>query len=129
MNSNACSPAPAPAPLPATLTLRVRGAGEIPSFKNTKRAILDRRTGKLRTLTPAPIKRRMQALEDAMLFELCSASRITANGTLLACWKPLPIVLSGLSDDSTREIPQGSWDTIQVPPGEEGVDILISEIP
>lgn len=129
MNSNACSPTPAPAPSPAILVLRVRGAGEIPSFKNTKRAIRDRKTGKLRTLTPGPIKQRMQAIEDAILSELCSASRTIVSGTLLACWKPLPIALSGLCDDSTREIPQGSWDTVQVEPGEEGADIFIFELP
>lgn len=70
----------------------------------------------------------MQRLENAILFELYSASQTGASGIVSECLKPLQTLLSGLCDDSIKEIPSGSWDVEYVPKGEEGLDILIEQI-
>lgn len=99
-----------------------------PSFKNRKRAILDSKTNKMRTLTEPEVKQRMQELEDAIAFALFSACQTGANETHLGCSKRLRTALSGLFDDSVREIPCGSWDTFLVDPEFEGIEITIEEI-
>lgn len=126
MNSSSDSPRPAKTPSAgiAPITLQLRGF-HCPSFKNTKRAILDSNTNQFRTLTPGKIKKRMQALENAIVSALYSASQIVGNETHSECLKRLRTVCSDLLDDSVKEIPAGEWDTVYVLPGEEGLDITI----
>jgi hypothetical protein len=100
----------------------------VPSFKNTKRAILDRNTGLQRTLTPAKIKQRMDRLEKAIVFALYSCCPTASGVTDSACLKQLRTALSGLSDDSLKEIPEFSFGWRTVPKGEEGVEIIIDRI-
>ncbi len=107
------------------ILLEIKGVGHIPSFKNRKRAIMDRSTGKMRTLTEPSVKKRMENLESAIVCELFSVSQTIENATPSECLKPLRTLLCGLSDDSIREIPCGSWDVKYVQPGEEGVTIEI----
>jgi hypothetical protein len=99
-----------------------------PSFKNQKRSILDRNSGKQRTLTPKKIKHRMQVLEDAILSALYSTGATTGGGTHSECWRQLRIALSGLCDDSLKEVPEGSWDTEPASKLEEGITIIIEEL-
>lgn len=100
-----------------------------PAFKNTKRSILDRNTGKQRTLTPGPIKKRMDVLENAILSALYS-SCLTEGGEMhLECLKQLRTALCDLLDDSCAVIPQGSWGVEYAElPELEGLIILIEEI-
>lgn len=112
-----------PTAITSSLTLSVRGIGHIPSKKNYH---YPSQSGAL--LIDKPIKERMQHLENAILSALYSESQIVGNETHSECWKRLRTLLSGLSDDSIREIPDGSWSTKYVPKGEEGADIEIEVI-
>jgi hypothetical protein len=95
----------------------------IPSFKNHKHS---NRQG--RVYTDPRVKKLMSRLESSILSVLYSESRISANETDSECWKRLRTALSGLSDDSLREIPECSFTTKRVTRGEEGVDIYIFEL-
>jgi len=75
--------------------------------------------------TRKDIKKRMQLLEDVILSKLYSLCPTTESETHSECLKQLRTALSGLSDDSIREIPVGSWSVDRVPKGEEGVRITI----
>lgn len=116
----------APAPLP--VTLRIILGQSVPSFKNRKRAIQDRNTGRLRTLTEPETKQRMDRLEKAIEFALYSWSATGARETDLECRKQLRTVLSGLSDDSLKEIPAFSFGVRCVEAGQEGVEITIEPL-
>jgi len=108
--------------------LKIRGIDHIPSFKNRKRAIFDVKKGHMRTLTPASVKKRMDSLENAIVSALYSACQISEDVMHSECLKRLRTALSGLCDDSIKEIPCGDWDTIYVPNGEEGADILVERL-
>lgn len=110
------------------IVLTIKGVGVIPAFKNRKRAIQDRNTGKMRTLTEPSIKKRMDRIENAILFALYSLCATADAETQQECLKQLRIALSGLSDDSIRELPQGSWGTEYVKKGEEGAMITIEQL-
>lgn len=110
------------------MTLKIVGIGHIVSFKNRKRAILDSHTGKMRTLTPYMVKKRMDNLENAILSALYSSFPTEGTETPLECLKQLQIALSGLSDDSVNEIPCGMWESEQVISGEEGCIIQVFEL-
>lgn len=70
----------------------------------------------------------MLLLENAILSALLSEYRIKENETHLECLKRLRTALSGLCDDSIREIPSGSWNVEYVEKGSEGVLIEIETI-
>lgn len=93
---------------------------QVACFKNTKKSS---RSGFI--YTPKKIKGRMLLLENAILSALYSEYRIKENETHLECLKRLRTALSGLCDDSIREIPSGSWDVEYVEKGNEGVLIGI----
>jgi len=110
------------------IVLKVVGAGHIPAFKNRKRAILDRNTGKMRTLTEPSVKKRMDRIENLILSELYSCIQMKGQEMPSECLKQLQTVLSGLCNDSIKEIPRGSWDSIKVSKGWEGAIIEIEEL-
>lgn len=111
-----------------SVVLKVITGDHVPSFKNTKRSILDRNTGKQRTLTPGKIKKRMMKLENGIVSALYSSCQ-TGDGVMgLAFRKQLQTVLCGLSDDSLKEIPEFSFGVRYVDKGNEGVEITIEEI-
>ena len=128
MTSDENSPMPAKVSCGQTLTLLVVTGDHVPSFKNTKRSILDRNTGRQRTLTPGKIKKRMNLLELAIESALYSWCQTNGVGTDSECLRQLRIVLSGLSDDSLREIPEFSFGVRRVPKGQEGVEITIEKL-
>lgn len=99
-----------------------------PSFKNSKRSILDRNTGRQRTLTPGKVKRRMDQLEDAIVSALFSWSQTKEGVMRLACWKQSPTALFGPSDDSIKEIPCGEWDVRYVEKSQEGLEITFTSL-
>jgi hypothetical protein len=100
----------------------------VPSFKNSKRAILDANTGQMRTLTPKAVKIRMDKLETAILCALYSWSATGERETALECRRQLRIALSGLSDDSLEIIPELSFGVRYVERGQEGVEIEIERL-
>lgn len=110
------------------ICLRVITGDHVPSFKNTKRSILDSRTGLQRTLTPGNIKKRMRQLESRMLSALNSLCLTPGNEMDLECQRRLRTALSGLCDDSLMEIPKFEFDTCYVEPGVEGVEIEITPL-
>jgi hypothetical protein len=78
----------------------------LPSFKNTKRAILDRNTGRMRTLTPGPIKKRMKEIEDSFACQLLSAFQAEGGKTSTALQLRSWIASVAPQDDSWTVIPQ-----------------------
>lgn len=76
-------------------------------------------------LIDKPIKERMAQLEDGILSALYLWCQTRESGTDLAWQKHARMLLSGLSDDSLREIPQSSFGVEYVPKGSEGVIITI----
>lgn len=107
----------------ATIVLEIKGL-TVPSFKNHKHS---NRNGHV--YTDPKVKARAEGIENAMLCALYSESQIVGNETPSECWKRLRTALSGLLDDSVREIPEGSFSTEFVSPGEEGFRIEIVELP
>lgn len=95
----------------------------VPSFKNCKR--VTKRGG---LITDPKVKKRMQALENAILYALYSGCQTIENATGLECRRQLQTALSGLSDDSLKEVPEFSFGVEKVNPGSEGVLIIISEV-
>lgn len=110
--------------LGSSLRLEVKGIGHCPSKKNYH---FPSSNGGL-LIDPA-IKQRMAMLEAAILCALYSEYQIVGSETHSECWKRLRTLLSGLCDDSIREIPTGSWDVEYVPKGQEGILIEITPIP
>src|SRR5579864_3767389 len=65
---------------PKSITLTVRGVGEIPSFKNKKRAIVSRTTGKLMIVTETKVKKRFNAITNSLFTSLCES--VTTQGVM-----------------------------------------------
>lgn len=110
------------------IELRVKGLRHVPSFKNTKRAIIDGNTGRLRTLTPRITKQWMKRCEDAFVSQLESlyqtneAAMPTARSrqSWIACVAPF--------DDSVNHIREILLTVADVEKGKEGAVILIEPI-
>ena len=100
--------------------LEVKGLGHVPSKKNYH---FPRPDGGL--LIDKSVRLKMRRLENAILSALLSESQIIGKETHSECWKRLRTLLSGLCDDSIREIPEGKWRVEYVPKGQEGVEIGI----
>lgn len=79
--------------------------GKIPAFKNKKRSILDRNTGKQRTLTDPKTKQWMEACIQDLASQLLSMSPTTAGGTLTGCLQQF-LIASVPQDDSWHFIPE-----------------------
>lgn len=110
----------------AGLVLAVRGLGHVPSFKNKKRSILDRNTGKQRTLTEAKTKQWMEACIQSFVSQLLCATQTAAEGTTPGRSKLSSIVSLLPWDDSRQWIPTIHITTLEVDAGEEGADILLT---
>lgn len=108
--------------------LKVLTGDNVPSFKNSKRSILDKNSGLQRTLTPKKMKARMNLLEGRIVSALYSECRTSGGEMDLECQRQLQTVLSGLLDDSLKEIPEFSFGVHRIEKGFEGVDIFITEI-
>lgn len=108
-----------------TIKLVVKGLGPPPSFKNHKRAILDRSTGKMRTLTEPKVKQWMNQCIDQLASQLITTCPIIEGETAGEWRKRLLTVLSRLQDDSWKYMAPGHQNVKMVPKGEEGVEITI----
>lgn len=98
------SSSPTPAQVLSSVTLEIKGG--IPSFKNTKRAILDRKTGRMRTLTPGQIKDRMRQIEADFASELFSALQTGAGVISTAASLRSWIASVMPADDSWQDVPE-----------------------
>jgi hypothetical protein len=108
--------------------LSVVTGDHVPAFKNRKRAIIDRFTGKPRTLTEPSVKKRMERLENSIVCALYSSCQTPERVTDLEWLKRLQTALFGLLDDSLAVIPEFSFGVRRVPKGQEGVEIEIERI-
>lgn len=127
MNLEGDSQTPAPAPSSA-IKLVVRGIGPVPSFKNNKRAILDRNTGKMRTLTKPKTKRWMNQCIAQLESQLLGAYPIKEGETAGEWAKRLRTVLLPLQDDSWKHMLPGDQNVRMVEPGQEGAEITIEKL-
>ena len=108
--------------------LHVYGNGlTVPSFKNRK-AMRVTSSGNRQLMTDPKIVERMDRLENATVAALFSLSQTFGSGTPSECSKQLQTFLSGLLDDSIREIPCGEWDVQFVEKGQEGFSVEIEKL-
>ena len=110
------------------VVIQIEGIGHVIPFKNRKRAVMNRNTGKMRTLTEPSVAQWMDRAVSSIESQLYSACQTTGDVTQQECLKQLRTFLSGLSDDSLREIPEGSWKVERVPKGQEGAVITITQL-
>lgn len=109
------------------LVLEVKGF-HIPSFKNRKRAILDRNTGKHRTLTEPETKEKMEKIIRSFVSQLlltiqtCESAICRGRSKLYATALLLP------ADDSLHWIPHITIQARKVDKGFEGAIIEITPI-
>lgn len=110
------------------IKLVVAGIGNVPSFKNNKRAILDRNTGKMRTLTKPETKRWMNQCIAQFESQLLGACPIREGETAGAWAKRLRTALLPLQDDSWKHMLPGDQNIRMVEPGQEGAEVTIEPI-
>jgi hypothetical protein len=112
----------------APIRLQVRGLGHVISFKNKKRAILDRHTGKMRTMTEAKAQEWMKRCVQAFESQLICAYQTTEGAMPMARSRRSWIAWSVPQDDSVTWIPEEMIRVVRVAKGEEGADILIERL-
>lgn len=118
-----------PAPVPSgVIKLKVQGIGPVPSFKNNKRAILDRNTGKMRTLTKPETKRWMNQCIAQFESQLLGACPIIEGETHGEWVKRLLTVLLPLQDDSWKHMLPGDQNVRMVKKGREGAEVTIEQL-
>ena len=110
-----------------TLTLEIKGMSNIKSFKNNKRAILDQRTGKMRTLTEPETKQWMDMVTRSFVSQLLSGIPTTGDATSMGDYLRSLIALLP-QDDCWKIISEISVKGIKVKPGQEGAIITIERI-
>lgn len=110
------------------IVLRVERMGHVPSFKNNKRAILDRSTGKMRTLTDRKTKKWMAECIRNFELQLNLLFQINVSETLTAA-KARSLIASLLPlDDSRQWIPEQHIYCREVEKGHEGATITIESL-
>lgn len=106
----------------SAVRLVIKNQGHVISFKNSK--LLTH--GKL--ITKPEYQQWMARAENSILSQLYSMCLTTGGVIQLECLRQLQTYLSGLLDDSVRELPIGNWRTKQVPKGQEGAIITIERL-
>jgi hypothetical protein len=103
-------------------------SGNVPSFKNKKRAILDRNTGKMRTMTEAKTQKRMEEIIQSFVFQLCCATQTTFVG--ISTEEQARFLIASLlpEDDSWQWIPELHISCAKVKRGEEGGEMIIEKL-
>lgn len=113
-------------PTDHALILEVAGLGSVPSFKNTKKIVRNRRTGVPLIITDP----KKNAWMDSAINQFESQLRIAypiRDGETVGEWqKRLRIVLWQLLDDSHKEMLPGNQDVEYVEKGDEGATIRIT---
>jgi hypothetical protein len=110
------------------IKLEIRGLGHVPSFKNKKRAILDRHTGRMRTMTDAKTQKWMEQCIRSIESQLLYAIQTIAEGTLTARRVPSLIACYLPLDDSRQWLPELLIKSVDCDKGEEGATIVIEKL-
>lgn len=109
------------------IKLEVRGVS-ISAFKNKKRAILDRHTGKMRTMTDAKTQKQMEliirSIKSQLLSIIATDTKGTSTGQRVQSW----IASNWPLKDSRQWIPQLYVEAVDCDKGEEGATILIEKL-
>lgn len=109
---------------PISLQFELKGFGNVPGgFKNRKRF------GKGRVFSDPKVKAWMDQASNVIESTFLSLCPTIDGAIQPECLKQLLNAWPGLSDDSIREFPEGSWSSVRVPHGSEGVTITIEKIP
>jgi hypothetical protein len=109
------------------LVLVIKGM-HVPSFKNCKRAILDRKNGKMRTLTDPKTRRQMDAIIQSFVSQSISDIQTRSAETLTGPFLQSSIVSLLPQNDSRQWIPEHHVSTQDVDKGNEGAEIIIERI-
>lgn len=110
-----------------SIFLTIRNMGHVPSFKNQKRAIVQR-NGQTKIVTTKRVKKWMKAATESLFLQLLSESQTRVCATLTARKARHLIASLVPGDDSSKWISESHIKVVEVPKGEEGVDILIERI-
>lgn len=110
------------------LELRISGIGPPPSFKNSKKIVRNRKTGRLRLITKPEYAAWMKEATRAFESQLSSAFRTTGAATSTAPWPPSSIVSLAPLDDSRQWIPEIHVRVEIVPKGAEGAILLLESL-
>jgi len=70
----------------------------------------------------------MDRATESIVLQLFSKCQTGDAATQLECWKRLRTFLSGLSDDSVKQLPEGAWKVEFVEAVDAGADILIERL-
>jgi len=119
-NSNPSCPSAQP-PSPVT-RLTIQGIGNVISFKNNKML------ARGRLFTKPEYQAWMDRATESIVLQLFSKCQTGDAATQLECWKRLRTFLSGLSDDSVKQLPEGAWKVEFVEAVDAGADILIERL-
>lgn len=113
---------------PRRIVLEIAVPGNVPSFKNKKRAfVADDGTPGLSTLRK--VKKRMAAIIQGIELALCIEYRTRGGATGTGCTLQSWIASSLPLDDSLDWIPESDGYRVEyVEPGKEGVVIILEEI-
>ncbi len=119
---------------PRRLVLDIQVPGNVPSFKNNKRAVIQHRLsneGKpfAKIILDPKTAERMEAIIQSIVFALCIEYQTRGSATGTGCNLPSWIASSVPLNDSFAWIPEsGGWTVEYVEPGKEGVVIILEEI-
>lgn len=100
----------------------------IPAFKNKKRAIMDRNTGRMRTMTDAKTQRQMEEITHTIALLLASVIPMPDDAISMEQHLQSWIASSLPLDDSRQWIAELLISSQDVDKGNEGVDIIIQPL-
>lgn len=109
------------------LQLLIKGLGHVPSFKNRKRAILDRKTGKPRTLTDPKVQKWMARAVESLVSQFASMPATNGVETWTTKHQRSLIALLLPETDSCKDIIRLEVRFMRVLKGDEGAIILIQQ--
>jgi hypothetical protein len=107
------------------IRIYIQGLGPVPSFKNKKRIVLNKATGKPFLATESKTKRWMKEAVKSIASQLRSTCQIKEGGTTPECLKRFAMQSLPL-DDNWQELEIGHVHTKLVPKGLEGAHISIT---
>lgn len=110
------------------ISLEVQGLGPVPALKNSKRAILDSKTGHMRTLTEPKVKEWMRRCVQSFVSQLYSGILPIDVGTSTELQARSLIASSLPEDDCWTCLPQLSVTAVKCARGEDGATVTITRL-